>query len=158
MEAQWETFTSKSASPGSSPCWMLPLANLCGLHWVNTAPLLLVSDIQTVCVRAGLTFTNVSLLSQLCRTALKAPTGTRGTRSCTVKISCDLKEMCFPCFCWKDDLLATSFKCLFCRINTEWPVFFFRLAGCSSHVRCVVLCVAALLMKLKKNCFLELNK
>lgn len=27
---------SKSASPGSSPCWMLPLGNQCGLHWVNT--------------------------------------------------------------------------------------------------------------------------
>lgn len=29
------------------------------------------------------------LLSQLCRTAQKAPTGTRGTKLCTVKISCD---------------------------------------------------------------------
>lgn len=35
----------------------------------------------------------LSLLSQLCRTALKAPTGTRGTKSCTVKISCDSKEL-----------------------------------------------------------------
>lgn len=46
---------------------------------------------QTLRVSAqhGLTFNNVSLLSQLCRTAPKAPTGTRGTKSCTVKISCD---------------------------------------------------------------------
>lgn len=50
MEARWETFTSKSASPGSSPCWMLPPANLCGLHWVNTALWLLVLDTQTLFV------------------------------------------------------------------------------------------------------------
>lgn len=44
---------------------------------------------QTLCVSAqrGLTFNNFSLPSQLCRTALKAPTGTRGTKSCTMKIS-----------------------------------------------------------------------
>ncbi len=50
MEAQWETFTSKSALPGSSPCLMLPLANPCGLHWVITALSLLVYGVQIVCV------------------------------------------------------------------------------------------------------------
>lgn len=70
---------------------------------------------QTLCVSAqrGFTFNNVSFLSQLCRTAQKAPTGTRGTKSCTVKISCDeekkKKNFCFfilaysfSCFCFND--------------------------------------------------------
>lgn len=48
--------------------------------------------------QCGLTFTIVSLL-QLCRTALKALTGTRGTKSYTVKISCDMYkiEFCNQC-------------------------------------------------------------
>lgn len=52
---------------------------------------------STLCVSAqcGLTFTIVSLLSQLCRTALKAPTGTRGTKLCTVKISYEEKNLSF---------------------------------------------------------------
>lgn len=55
---------------------------------------------QSVCVSAqrGFTFTLVSLPPQLCRTALKAPTGTRGTKSCTVKISSDGEKHFFLYF------------------------------------------------------------
>lgn len=35
MEARWETSPSKSALPGSSPCWRQPPANLFGPLWVN---------------------------------------------------------------------------------------------------------------------------
>lgn len=45
--------------------------------------------------RTQLVITFTVLLSQLCRTAQKAPTGTRGTRLCTVKISCDFEGLFF---------------------------------------------------------------
>lgn len=145
MEARWETFTSKSASPESSPCWMLPPANLFGLHWVNTALLLFVLESLCVCTQLGITFTDVSFLPQLCRTALKAPTGTRGTKSCTMKISCDFKKKIilgcnFSCFCF-NDTLAGWFKCIRIAVNAKMTILDWITVV---HVVCMWCCVLQL--------------
>lgn len=93
----------------------------------------------SVSAQLRLTFTNVSLLSQLCRTALKAPTETRGTKSCTVKISCDF----FYFFGLH----------LFMFLLTRQPAAgdilneHFVLDHCSSHNLYVMLHVDAFLMK-----------
>lgn len=64
--------------------------------WASLGKQTLLLFVQTLCVcSVWINLHRVSLLSQLCRTALKAPTGTRGTKLCTVKISCDEKSFLF---------------------------------------------------------------
>lgn len=85
MEAQWEMFTSKSALPGNSPCWMLLLANQCGPHWVDTPP----NSALSHPVATPNNVPHVSVLPQRSKIALKDPIGTRGIKLCTMRICFD---------------------------------------------------------------------
>lgn len=108
--------------------------------WASLGKVFVCLDTNSCVSTAGLTLFSSS---QLCRTALKAPTGTREIKLCTMRTFSDKNkflDLGFFCFSFNHSLAqCLSSSCV--RVNTKFSVAFWILNHCSSHDQYVMLCV-----------------